>query len=202
MIAYVEGRLAEVMEDACLLITSGGVGYEVFMPGHFLSRLPGRGENVFCYTVTVVREDALELYGFSTWDERETFIVLTSISRIGSKTALAILTVFRPDDLREVVAGDDAAMLTRVPGIGKKTAQQLFLELKYKLKMGDTVVLPVMTLGAGGGVARDGVAGLINLGYAEEDAARVVKKILGDEPDLDVGGLLRAALKALGKGRS
>lgn len=202
MIAYVEGRLAEVMEDACLLITSGGVGYEVYMPGHLLSRLPARGENVFCYTVTVVREDALELYGFSTWDERETFITLTSISRIGSKTALAILTVFRPDDLRDLVAGDDVSSLTRVPGIGKKTAQQLFLELKYKLKMGDTVILPTMTLGSAGSVSRDGVAGLVNLGYAEDEAARVVKRVLEEEPDLDVGGLLRAALKALGKGKS
>lgn len=202
MIAYIEGRLAEVMDDACLLITSGGVGYEVAMPGHFLSRLPNRGEQVFCYTVTVVREDALELYGFSTWDERLTFITLTSISRIGAKTALSILTVFRPDDLRELVAGDDVVALTRVPGIGKKTAQQLFLELKYKLKMADTAVLSPMTLSGGNSVARDGVAGLINLGYAEEEAARVVKSVLNDEPDLDVSGLLRAALKALGKGRA
>ncbi|MDL2210556.1 Holliday junction branch migration protein RuvA, partial [Desulfovibrio sp. OttesenSCG-928-O18] len=192
----------EVMEDACLLITSGGVGYEVFMPGHFLSRLPERGESVFCYTVTVVREDALELYGFATWDERQTFITLTSISRVGSKTGLAILSVFRPDDLRDLVANDDVTSLTRVPGIGKKTAQQLFLELKYKLKMGDSVVLPTMTLGAGGAVARDGVAGLVNLGYAEDEAARVVKAILAEEPDLDVSGLLRAALKNLGKGRA
>ena len=202
MIAYVEGRLAEVMEDACLVVTGGGVGYEIAMPGHFLSRLPAKGEQLFCYTVTVVREDALELYGFATWDERQTFITLTSISRIGAKTALSILTVFRPDDLRELVAGDDVASLTRVPGIGKKTAQQLFLELKYKLKMDDTVVLPSMSLGAGNVVARDGVAGLVNLGYAEEEAARVVKAVLNDEPDLDVGGLLRAALKALGKGRA
>lgn len=202
MIAYIEGRLAEVMEDAALLVTSGGVGYEIFMPGHFLSRLPKRGENLFCYTVTVAREDALELYGFPTWDERQTFIILTGISRIGSKTALAILTVFRPDDLRELVAGDEFAALTRVPGIGKKTAQQLFIELKYKLKMGDTASLPTAALGSDGSVARDGVAGLVNLGYADEEAAKVVKTVLAEEPDLDVSGLLRAALKALGKGRT
>lgn len=202
MIAYVEGRLAEVMEDACLLVTGGGVGYEIAMPGHFLSRLPGRGETVFCYTVTVVREDALELYGFSTWDERQTFITLTSISRIGAKTALSILSVFRPDDLRELAAGDDVAPLTRVPGIGKKTAQQLFLELKYKLKMDTAGALPAMALGNPGSAARDGVAALVNLGYAEEEAARVVKAVLKDEPDLDVSALLRAALKAFGKGRT
>ncbi|CAK7040045.1 MAG: Holliday junction ATP-dependent DNA helicase RuvA [Desulfovibrio sp.] len=202
MIAYIEGRLAEVMEDAALVVTSGGVGYEIFMPGHFLSRLPKQGEEMFCYTVTVVREDAMELYGFPTWDERQTFITLTGISRIGSKTALAILTVFRPDDLRQLVAGDDVAALTRVPGIGKKTAQQLFLELQYKLKKDGIVSLPAAALGSAGSVARDGVAGLVNLGYAEDEAARVVKEILANEPDLDVSGLLRAALKTLGKGRT
>ncbi len=202
MIAYVEGRLAEIMDDACLLVTSGGVGYEVFMPGHFLSRLPGRGETLFCYTCTVVREDALELYGFPTWDERQTFLVLTSISRVGAKTAMAILTVFRPDDLRELVAAEDVLALTRVPGIGKKTAQQLFLELKYKLKIEGAAALPAVSLGAAGSVSRDAVAGLVNLGYAEDEAARVVKSILAGEPDLDVSGLLRAALKSLGKGRA
>ena len=207
MIAYIEGRLAEIMEDACLLVTSGGVGYEVYMPGHFLARLPARGETLFCYTCTVVREDALELYGFPSWDERQTFIVLTSISRVGSKTALAMLTVFRPDDLRELVEADDVLALTRVPGIGKKTAQQVFLELKYKLKDGGAVHLPETSLsssglGKPGSVARDAVAGLVNLGYAEEEAGRAVKGILVKEPDLDVSGLLRAVLKALGKGRA
>jgi Holliday junction DNA helicase, RuvA subunit len=200
MIAYIEGKLAEVMDDACLLITSGGVGYEVSMPGHFLSRLPARGENVFCYTCTVVREDALELYGFATWDERQTFITLTSISRVGAKTGLAILTVFRPDDLRELVASDDVTSLTRVPGIGKKTAQQLFLELKYKLKMDTGIAaLPGMALKSNT-AAGDAVAGLVNLGYAEDEAVRTVKAILNNEPDLDVSALLRAALKTLGKG--
>ena len=201
MIAYIEGRLAEIMEDACLLVTSGGVGYEVYMPGHFLSRLPGRGEMVCCFTVTVVREDALELYGFAAWDERQTFITLTGISRIGAKTALAILTVFRPDDLRALVAEEDVAALTRVPGIGKKTAQQLFLELKYKLKIGDGLALSGAGLGTAPSLSRDGVAGLVNLGYAEEEAARVVRAVLAEEPDLDISGLLRAALKELGKGR-
>ena len=202
MIAYIEGRLAEVMEDACLIVTSGGVGYEVHMPVHFLSHLPQRGEVLFCYTCTVVREDALELYGFATWDERETFIILTSISRVGSKTALAILSVYRPDDLRRLVLDEDVTALTRVPGIGKKTAQQLFLELKYKLKVDGASGLPATVQGPVPSVQRDAVAGLENLGYAEDEALRVVKIVLAEEPDLDVSGLLRAALKRLGKGRS
>ena len=199
MIAYVEGRVLEISEDACVLLTSGGVGYEVFLPGHLFARLPAKGEVAYFFICTVVREDALELYGFSSWDERETFIVLTSISRIGAKTGLSILSVYRPDDLRQIVAEEDVTALTRVPGIGKKTAQQLFLELKYKLKIGG---LPQRS-GVGGTaspVLRDAVAALANLGYAEDEAAIVVRKILAEEPDLDVSAALRAALKQFGKG--
>lgn len=202
MIGYVEGRLAEIMEDACLLVTSGGVGYEIAMPGHMLSQLPARGESLFCYTATVVREDALELYGFPSWDERQTFIVLTSISRIGAKTALSILSVYRPDDLRRLVLEEDVLSLTRVPGIGKKTAQQLFLELKYKLKADGVSALPPLTSGGGPSVQRDAVMGLTNLGYDEAEAIAAVKTALADEPDLDVSAALRAALKALGRGRA
>ena len=199
MIGYVEGRLAEIMEDSCLLVTSGGVGYEIAMPAHMLSQLPARGEKLFCYTATVVREDALELYGFPSWDERQTFFVLTSISRVGAKTALAILSVYRPDDLRRLVLEEDVLSLTRVPGIGKKTAQQLFLELKYKLKADGVSALPALAPGKGSGVLRDAVMGLTNLGYDEAEAVAAVKAVLADEPDLDVPAALRAALKAIGR---
>ena len=199
MIAYVEGRVAEVTENACVVVTQGGVGYEVFLASHALSRLPGKGGEAHFFACTVVREDALELYGFETWDERETFLVLTSISRVGARTAMAILSVFRPDDLRRLVAEDDMVSLTRVSGIGKKTGQQIFLELKYKLK-GDAAAPAAVA--PRGSVLADAVAGLANLGYDEEEAVQTVKKVLSDEPDLDVGGALRAALKTLARGRS
>ena len=199
MIAYVEGRVAEVTDDACVVVTQGGVGYEVFLASHTLSRLPGKGGEAHFFACTVVREDALELYGFETWDERETFLVLTSISRVGARTAMAILSVFRPDDLRRLVAEDDMVSLTRVSGIGKKTGQQIFLELKYKLK-GDAAAPAAVA--PRGSVLADAVAGLANLGYDEEEAVQTVKKVLSDEPDLDVGGALRAALKTLARGRS
>jgi Holliday junction DNA helicase RuvA len=201
MIAYVEGLVSERMEGACLVVTGGGVGYEVNVPARLLSALPGRGGSVRFFTCTVVREDALELYGFDTWDERETFLTLTSINRVGPRTALAILSVFRPDDLRRLVLEEDILSLTRVPGIGRKTGQQIFLELKYKLK-GEP--LPDAAPGgenSTGGIFGDVVAGLENLGYDREDAARVGKKVLAAEPDLDAGGALRAALKLLAAGR-
>lgn len=201
MIAYIEGRLAEISENSAVVITASGVGYEVFMPGHTLSRLPERGAMTALYTEHVVREDAQELFGFETWDERQTFVILTSISKVGARTALAMLSIFRPDDLRRLVFEEDANSLTRVPGIGKKTAQHVFLELKYKLKVGDA---PGAATGSGdrpGSVYRDTLAGLAGLGYTEEESSALVKGILHAEPDLDVSGALRASLKALAKGR-
>ena len=200
MIAYVEGRIVERTENACIVVTSGGIGYEVFLTSHALSRLPLLGEVVHFFTATVVREDALELYGFELWDERETFFILTSISRVGARTAMSILSVFRPDDLRRLVAEDDMLSLTRVSGIGKKTGQQIFLELKYKLK-GEAGALPTAILPKAGSVLADAVAGLVNLGYEEEEALQTVKSVLEKESDLDVSGALRAALKALARGR-
>ncbi len=200
MIAYVEGRVAAVTENTCVVVTPGGVGYEVYLAGHSLSRLPAEGGQVRFFAATVVREDALELFGFESWDERETFQVLISITRVGARTAMAILTVFRPDDLRRLVLEEDALSLTRVSGIGKKSAQQIFLELKYRLKL-DATLPGAAPVAARGGVLADAVAGLVNLGYDEEEALQTVKKVLTGEPDLDVGAALRAALKALARGR-
>lgn len=202
MIAYVEGRLAEVTDNSCVTLTSGGVGYELFLTTRALSRLPARGEIVHFYVCTVVREDALELFAFESWDERRMFLVLTSISRVGARTAMAILSVFKPDDLRRLVAEEDMISLTRVSGIGKKTGQQIFIELQYKLK-GETPPPSGRNEEARpAGVLADAVAGLLNLGYAEDESLQAVKKVLADKPGLDVGEVLRAVLKTLGRGSS
>ena len=199
MIAYLEGRLAETWEDACLLVTESGVGYEVGLPTHACAALPGRGGAVAFYICHVIREDAQELYGFATFEERQTFRVLLSISKVGARTALAVLSQFRPDELRRVAAEEDVTALTRVPGIGKKTAQHILLELKYKLK---TAELPAaLSAARPSTVFRDAVDGLLNLGYPEEECAALVRELLKESPDLDVGEVLRAALRTLGKGR-
>lgn len=201
MLAYVEGRLLEVSENACVLVTAGGAGYEIFLPSHALERLPDKGQAAAFYTCLVVREDAQELFGFPTWDERQTFLTLLGITRVGARTALAILSRFRPDDLRRMVAEDDVLALTRVSGIGKKSAQQIFLELKYKLKASGMPALLPPGMDRPGSVYRDALAGLANLGYEEEIAALALKDALAAEPDLDVSGALRAALRALAKGK-
>ena len=203
MLAYIEGRLLERAETSCVLVTAGGVGYEIFLPEHALASLPAQGGMASFFTSFIVREDAQELFGFPTWDERQTFVLLRGINRVGARTALAILSQYRPDDLRRIVLEDDANALTRVPGIGKKTAQQIFLELKYKLKPGDGPVslsVPGASTPASN-VYRDALTGLANLGYDEDMAGPLLKEALAADPDLSVGEALRAVLKAVGKGK-
>ena len=203
MIGYIEGRLVEMWGNSCLVVTQGGVGYVVALPMHTLSALPGKGEAVSLYTSLAVREDALELYGFGTFEERQTFEVLLSISKVGARTALSIISIYRPDDLRRIVLEDDVQALTRVSGIGKKTAEHVFLELKYKLKVEDAPQAAALsTMGTPGSVFRDVLDGLANLGYERDECAPLVKKLLLDEPDLDVTGALRASLKALARGNA
>jgi Holliday junction DNA helicase RuvA len=201
MIAYIEGRVAQQWGNNCLVMTAGGVGYAVALPAHTLSRLPEANSMVHFFTAFVVREDAQELYGFETWEERQTFTVLTSISKVGARTALGILSIFRPDDLRQMVASESEEALTRVSGIGKKTAQHIFLELKYKLKAEACPQAAALSGSVPGLLFNDALAALVNLGYSEAEAAPTLRKTLHDEPDLDVSGLLRAALKQLGKGK-
>ena len=126
--------------------------------------------------------------------------MLLSISKLGPKTSLALLSIFSPDELRRTVADDDPAALTRVPGIGKKTAQHIFLELKYKLKL--DVSPAAQELGDKAvSTFRDAMAGLTNLGYAEEEARAVLEQVFKEESDLDVALALRLALKLLAKKR-
>ena len=201
MIAYVEGKLDERSGSSCVVITSGGLGYEINLPSPALARLPDHGKDVHFYTCLITREDAQELFGFETWDERQTFLVLISISKVGARTALAILSTFRPEDLRQLVVEDDPMTLTQVSGIGKKTAQHIFLELKYKLKAEDLPVAAALTGGLPGSTFKDALMGLTSLGYSENEASPILKNVLHDDPDLNVSEALRAALKALARER-
>ena len=202
MIAYIEGRLAETTENSCVVISASGVGYEVHLPIPLLAAAPPRGGEVHFFVCTVVREDAFELFGFSSWDERQTFVILRSINRVGARTALAILSVFSPDELRQITATDDVLALTRVPGIGKKTGQQIFLELKYKLTQTTPSGIALSpSLSQASQVMNDAINGLMNLGYSEQDAHAAVKAALEGESDMDVGETLRKALKILARGQ-
>jgi Holliday junction DNA helicase RuvA len=173
-----------------VLVDVGGVAYEVDVPMSTFYSLPATGEAVSLHTHLVVREDAHTLYGFATLEERSAFRQLIRISGIGARTALSLLSGLSVTDLSHAIAMQDAAPLTRVPGIGKKTAERLLLELKGKL---------AEPAAASGNThhASDVVNALVALGYSDKEALAAVK---GLGPGLPVSEAIRAALKALAKG--
>ncbi len=189
------GRLTGIVAEKSpphVLLDVGGVGYELDVPMSSFFNLPALGERVTLLTHFVVREDAQLLYGFLSAEERATFRELVKISGIGPRTALAILSGLSVADLAAAVSRQEGGRLQKVPGIGKKTAERLLLELKGKLG-------PDLALPAGAGVANDAqadiVQALVALGYSEKDAAAVLKKL---PPDVGVSDGIKLALKALG----
>ena len=189
------GRLSGILFDknpAQLLVDCNGVGYEVSVPMSTFYNLPHTGDKVTLLTHMVVREDAQLLYGFGTTQERELFRELIKISGIGARTALAILSGMSVADLAQAVTLQEAGRLTKVPGIGKKTAERLLLELKGKLGA---------DLGAAPGVAHDSSNDVLNallaLGYSEKEAALAIKQVPAGST---VSDGIRHALKALSKG--
>jgi len=173
------------------MIDVGGVAYELDVPMSTFYSLPATGEAVSLFTHLVVREDAHTLYGFATLEERSVFRQLIRISGIGARTALSVLSGMSVADLSHTVTMQEAAPLTRIPGIGKKTAERLLLELKGKLT--ESSVAPT----AGQAHASDVVNALVALGYSDKEALAAAK---GLQPGISVSEGIRAALKVLAKG--
>lgn len=197
MISFLRGELLNVQGKYATLLTSGGVGYRVALPDPAIGQLPPIGETVSLHTALVVREDAMELYGFYTAEERDSFKILTGISKVGARTALSILSIFRPEDLESLVAAGDPRPLTQVSGIGAKTAQHVFLELKYKLRASAAAVAGIPSQESS--VLADTVAALVNLGYQQEECIPIVRELLDEEKDLEVSEAIRMALKRLAR---
>ena len=206
MIAYVSGTVLEAGDKSCTLLTPGGVGYEIFAAGPALAGLPRSGEEAALYVQTVVREDAIELYGFATAEERRLFGVLLSIPKLGPKKAQAVLAAFPPDALRDIAAREDVAALATVSGIGKKSAQQILFDLKFKLK--DEVFAPRAAqsgpapAGQAGSEFRDALAGLAGLGYADEEVRPLLAEVFENEPEIDAASAIRLCLKQIAASRS
>jgi Holliday junction DNA helicase RuvA len=186
LIGRLSGKLA-AKQPPQVLVDVSGVAYELDVPMSTFYSLPATGEAVSLYTHLVVREDAHTLYGFATLEERSAFRQLIRISGIGARTALAVLSGLSVSDLAHAVTLQDAAPLTRVPGIGKKTAERLLLELKGKL---------AEATAAGGERASDVVNALVALGYSDKEALAAAKSVPAGTP---VAEAIRTALKALAK---
>lgn len=196
MIGYIKGALLQTWKNSCLILTNSGLGYNIALCAHTFAMLPAQGEDVEFYISQVIREDSHDLYGFSTFEERQTFDVLIGISKVGSRTALAILSLYRPDELWRIAQDADIRSLTRVPGIGQKTAQHILLELKYKLAKISTQPSETKIKTS---TFTDVIEAMANLGYDEEECGQEIRNIIEKEPDIDVGSAIRLTLKALAK---
>jgi holliday junction DNA helicase RuvA len=192
MIGRISGTLI-AKHPPQILVDVRGVGYEVDVPMSTFYQLPALGAEVTLLTHLVVREDAQQLYGFATEPERRAFRQLLRISGVGARTALAVLSGLSVADLREAVTTQDADRLTKIPGIGRKTAERLLLELRDKLELG---VLAVPAAGRADGETGDVTNALLALGYNDREAAWAIKQL---PAGVTVTEGIRQALKLLSK---
>lgn len=203
MYAYIKGILEEITEDA-VVVEAGGIGYNIKVSASTADLLPGIGSEVKVYTYTLVREDAFSLYGFLTRDDLDIFKKLITVSGIGPKGGLAILSVMSADALRFAVMAGDAKAIAKAPGVGAKTAERVILDLRDKISMEDTLRGMGGDLGSGqaadaSGTAdnlmkREAIEALVALGYSASDAMAAVKKVeAGAEATSET--ILKQALK-------
>ena len=200
MIGFLKGRLA-VKQPPMLLVDVGGVGYELEAPMSTFYGLPATGESVSLFTHLVVREDAHILYGFGSEGERRLFRGLLKVSGVGPKIALGILSGASVEDFLRIVEAEDVAMLTRIPGIGRKTAERVIIEMRDNVqKLKQTVPAGAHTaavLGAAPSAQSEAFSALIALGYKPPEIARLLKA--ADEPGLSTTEIIRRALKSAAK---
>lgn len=194
MIAFLKGRLAAKTKSS-VVIDVGGVGYAVGMSAHSLSNMPAVGEPVQVHTYLLVREDALTLYGFADMAEKALFERLISVSGVGPKVALAALSSYTTEALSNAIIASDTAAVSRIPGIGKKTAQRIILELQGTLESASRQQDDLFQAGRAHAV-KAATEDLLAMGFSSAEAEVALK---GAAADADEAALLQYALKRLGK---
>ena len=190
MISFIRGLVADTTENAVIL-ENNGIGYEIFMTGSSIEQVSRIDGEVKIHTYFQVREDAMQLYGFLSKDDLEMFRLLLNVNGIGPKAALGVLAGLTADELRFAVLSDDIKTISKTPGIGKKTAQKLILELKDKLKLEDAFEKKLAheqeAASVSGFLIHDGrqeaAEALIALGYSSTDAMKAVRKVTDVSPD-------------------
>lgn len=204
MISFIRGVVADVTESSVIL-EAGNIGYEIFMTGTAIEQASRMGREIKIYTYFHVREDVMQLYGFLTRDDLKMFKLLLGVNGIGPKAALGVMSGITADELRFAVLSDDVKTISRAPGIGRKTAQKMILELKDKLNLEEAFEQKIANEHAAGSTfvqeagpdgRQEAVEALVALGYSSTDALRAVRKVDDVDPS-DVEGLLKAALKHL-----
>lgn len=200
MISYLKGILKYIFQDT-IIIEVNNVGYQIFVSSHTLTQLPKGGNIIEIYTHMNVREDNISLFGFLTINELDCFNMLINVSGIGPKVALGILSTLRPQDINKAIIIEDINLLTKAPGIGKKTAQRIILELKDKLKINSTFNyddnLEQYYEASSNSVKQEAIEALIALGYSQIDATNSVINVYNE--NLKLEELIKLSLKRLSK---
>ena len=202
MIAYLSGKLLEKSANA-VIVDVGGVGYDVSIPLSTFYELGEVGEEVQLRIYTHVREDAIQLFGFSSERERSLYLKLISVQGIGAKSGIAMLSGMNADEIISAIRSDNLAKLTAIPGVGRKTAERLVIELRDKV--GELAAAAVAVPGAGPKPAGesdafdDALSALVNLGYQRNAAEKAIQDIRREGADQNVQKILRSALQRLAK---
>ncbi|MGK9368334.1 Holliday junction branch migration protein RuvA [Melioribacter sp. Ez-97] len=191
MIGYLRGKIVSV-KPTQLILDVNGVGYKLNISIATYEKVSG-GEEVELHTYLVVKEDALDLYGFYNEEEKEMFELLISVSGVGPKTALGILSGIRAEEIKRAIITGDVSKIVSAPGIGRKTAERLILELKDKIK---TVGEPEQAAGLSD-ISGDAIAALVNLGYNQKTAEKAVRAALDKNPSIALEDLIKEALSGM-----
>lgn len=195
MIAFLSGEIKEKRAQS-LILDVGGVGYELFLSTQSLSKMPANGGNVSVHTYLYVREDQMQLFGFATSEEKELFTQLISVGGIGPKVALSILSSFTVSSFKKAILTADIDLIVGIPGVGKKSAQRLILELKERLSLPEEISFPSSKASSAYTQAREA---LLNLGYSLSEAKRALEGFGFEREEIEPEELVKYALKNLGK---
>lgn len=195
MYDYIKGRFKGIFKDY-VSIENGGIGYKVFTSGNSMAMMPGMDEETTLYLMQIVREDFIGLYGFTTREELELFSILITINGVGAKAALSLLSASTPMNLKFAIVNDNETLLMKAPGVGKKIAQRLILELKGKLKIEDFSGMDEISKkkALSENISNEALAALITLGYTEREAGNALKHV---DDNQSIEGIIKDSLKYL-----
>lgn len=200
MISYIKGTL-ERRAESYIIVETGGIGYQIFVSPATLAKLPQTGAEVKVFTYFSVKDDGMSLYGFSSVEEQEMFHKLLTVSGVGPKGALGFLSVLKPSEIIMAILSDDVKTLSKAPGVGRKTAQRVILDLKDKCKTEDAIALGGEELQGMTEVLVDGDAkfeaidAMTALGYSRSEAAKAVNAVAAE--GMSTEDILKAALKKM-----
>lgn len=188
MIDYIKGTVSVISTDS-MTIESHGIGYKILIPVNLYLKAPKIGESIILYTVAIYREDSQRLFGFLTRSDQATFEKLLAVTGVGPKLALSLIGHLETKDLENAIASNDPLSLSKIPGIGKKTAERLILELKDKIKRSHQSLSPLDS------TTQDALNALMHLGYPQKEAYHLIQKALKIDSSLDLASLIKKALQ-------